>query len=715
MSLHANPGSTPRNQHPSGAPRGRLLRLCQKELRETLRDRRTIITLVMMPLLVYPILSMTLNRFLLSATLGNDPRFIVGLESNEEGQWLKDLIADPDSQPPEAIRLAADERIAEFSFVGPTGDKSLDDILIEKLVDVTVRVSKEAPYRVNIKSLADEPNGINAKRILTERITYFNQRQIERAFANSGKPIPPQISIQLEQEGQSLKPTLLASIVPLVLVLMTITGAVYPAIDLTAGERERGTMEALMASPVPRGLVLLAKYTAVVTVALLTAVANLGSMLATLWAGGLLELLVGKDKPIPWWQFLQIFGLLILFAGFFSAVLLALTSFARSFKEAQAYLIPLMLVSLTPGVLSLMPGVQLTGSLAVVPLLNIILLSREILSGTVTALPMLVAIFSTLCYASAALLIAARLFGSDAVLRGSEISFSAALRRPDERKYVPSLSAAATTLALIFPTYYMVSNGLGHLQDQQISTRLVINAIALAFVFGGIPLFSVWYSKYAPQATYRLNYAHIMTMLGALLLGLGLWTWAHEIFVLGEVLGIQSLDVSKVDQVNQLVSDLRKIPAWLVVATLALTPGIIEELFFRGYLFSALRTQMSPWKSILLSALLFGVFHVLTGRSLLVERFLPTTMLGVALGYVAWRTGSVIPGIVLHVTHNAFLELVAIYRDNLEKWGIGVAEQTHLPWTWVMAGTLIVISGFAIVTFFGRLGSPHESSPSIAN
>src|SRR5690606_27803021 len=110
-------------------------------------------------------------------------------------------------------------------------------------------------------------------------------------------------------------------------------------------------------------------------------------------------LLVGKDQPMPWLQFLQIFGLLILFSGFFSAVLLALTSFARSFKEAQAYLIPLMLLALTPGVLSLMPGVELTGPLAILPLLNIILLSREILAGTYQAVPTIAAIFSTICYA----------------------------------------------------------------------------------------------------------------------------------------------------------------------------------------------------------------------------------------------------------------------------------------------------------------------------
>src|SRR5262249_36557919 len=160
------------------------------------------------------------------------------------------------------------------------------------------------------------------------------------------------------------KTSVLSMIVPLILLLMTITGAVYPAIDLTAGERERGTLEVLMAAPVPRVGLLLAKYVAVLAVALLTALANLGMMTVTILASGLGPLLFGDRGLTPVFV-LSMLGLLLLFALFFAGVLLAVTSFARSFKEAQAYLIPLMLVSLAPGVMALLPGLRLSGLLAV--------------------------------------------------------------------------------------------------------------------------------------------------------------------------------------------------------------------------------------------------------------------------------------------------------------------------------------------------------------
>ena len=702
-SMSQTPNSTvrhPKSRHSTFS--GRLWRLCQKELRETLRDRRTIVTLVLMPLLVYPILSMTLNRFLLSASVSGEPQFIIAIESDREELWLSQLINDPFSEPPKAVRIAAGDEIAEFSSTRLPEGIDLQQGVKDGYADIAVAIKNNPLPTVKIFSAAGNTNSETARRILVERITYFNSQSIVEAYRQSGAPELPQVAIEFDSVGQTTKQSLLASIIPLVLVLMTITGAVYPAIDLTAGERERGTMEALIASPVPRGLVLFAKYVAVVTVALLTAIANLGAMFVTMWASGLMQLLTGEEGGIPWFQFLQIFGLLILFSGFFSAVLLALTSFARSFKEAQAYLIPVMLLSLAPGVLSLLPGVTLTQSLAVVPLLNIILLSREILAGTYATVPAIAAILSTTLYAAAAIGIAARLFGSDAVLRGSEVSFGAAMKRPESIRPRPEISEVAMTVALLFPVYFLVSNVLSKFAPADITMRLALNGLALAVVFGGLPLLAVIYCRDQPKTTYRWHGASFLAIIGSLMIGLGVWTWAHELFIAAEALGVGSLDKSKIAGVEAMLEQLRLASPLLILATLALTPAVIEELCFRGYLFSAIEKRSSPYATIVITSVLFGVFHVLTGNTLLVERFLPTTMLGLILGVIAWRTGSVIPGIILHFTHNAFLELVMIYKDQLQKLGIGVSDQTHLPLLWLLSGSGLVLFGAAMIWIGSR-------------
>jgi ABC-2 type transport system permease protein/sodium transport system permease protein len=237
-------------------------------------------------------------------------------------------------------------------------------------------------------------------RALEIRLKTGHARMRQVAVSHGGRPRPSSFLV----------------LVPLILVLMTITGAVYPAIDLTAGERERGTLEILMAAPVPRLSLLLAKYVAVVAVAMLTALMNLGGMALTVWISDQARErpLFGPDTFSPL-LLLEIFLLLLLFAAFFSAVLLALTSFARSFKEAQAYLIPLMLLALVPGVMSLVPDLHLDGPLVLVPLLNIVLLARDLLLGEASLFAAVFVIASTLVYALAAIVVAALIFGAEAV------------------------------------------------------------------------------------------------------------------------------------------------------------------------------------------------------------------------------------------------------------------------------------------------------------
>jgi ABC-2 type transport system permease protein/sodium transport system permease protein len=216
--------------------------------------------------------------------------------------------------------------------------------------------------------------------------------------------------------------------VPLALILMTIAGAVYPAIDLTAGERERGTLEILVAAPVPRLALLLAKYVAVLTVAMLTATVNLIAMSVTALGTGLGPVIFG-EQGLTLSLVVGAFLLLALFASFFSSVLLALASVARSFKEAQAYLIPLMLVSLVPGLLALLPGLKLEGTLTVAPLLNIVLLGRDLLEGQAHLTAAAVVVVSTFLYALAALALAARIFGAEAVLYSESGGWLSLFRR----------------------------------------------------------------------------------------------------------------------------------------------------------------------------------------------------------------------------------------------------------------------------------------------
>jgi ABC-type Na+ efflux pump permease subunit len=171
----------------------------------------------------------------------------------------------------------------------------------------------------------------------------------------------------------------------------------------------------LMATPVSRVALLAAKYVAVVVVASLTALMNLLMMTLTFFlVGGWMN--VGGGLGLSLDMIPVVLLLVVLFAAFYAAVLLVLSSFARSFKEAQAYVIPLTLVSLVPGLLALMPNLQLGYGLALVPLLNIVLLARDLLSGSGGIGLTLVIIVATVVYGYIALVLASRTFGAEAVL-----------------------------------------------------------------------------------------------------------------------------------------------------------------------------------------------------------------------------------------------------------------------------------------------------------
>ena len=705
---------------------GRLWRLCKKELLETLRDRRTIVTLLLMPLLVYPLLSMALNRFLLSSgTPDQAVEYRIGVATEKEAKDLERIIESDASMPPDAVREASGGRLAEFvvfetdsskndqgKFVSG-GGVSPFTALEQNRIDLAVSVKGDVePFAITITTRAGDDFAASGRRVLVERLQWFRLAAAESKIG--GESASP-VNVTIGEIGEAGSSSILASIIPLVLVLMTITGAVYPAIDLTAGERERGTMEALMASPVSPIAILFAKYIAVISVAMLTAIANLLAMFTTLWVAGLLPMLSGSDS-FPIGQIGWILVLLVLFSAFFSAVLLALTSFARSFKEAQAYLIPVMLLSITPGMLSLVPGVELSGILAVVPLVNIVLLTREVLGGTVQAGPAGAAVISTIFYAAAALSVAARLFGADAVTRSGDSSIMSLFKRPKEKSLVPTPQVAAFVLAILVSIYFVVSNslmkylggfksallsGANALTPEQATTlqvrSMVLSAVALVLVFGLVPLIASVLTKCRLKTTYRIGGFHWLALGGVIVVGASAWVIAHEAFVLADLIGIGGLDEKKVASMKTILDAWTRVPPWLMLLTLAATPAVIEELCFRGFLFSALSRVMKPVQVIVVTAVVFGLFHVVTGNALLVERFVPSTLLGLILGWVAYRTKSVFPGMALHFVHNGLLNLVGHYHKQISWFSQDFDNQSHLPATWIAASTVVVVIGLAMV------------------
>jgi ABC-2 type transport system permease protein/sodium transport system permease protein len=722
---------------PARAAAGRLARLSLKELREILRDRRTIVTLLLMPLLLYPLLSLLFQRFLLTSLQPQEKKtYVLGFVSADEERllvgYLLEAIRIEDARarrpaaaqpqfPPGGIRrlppymegqsphLTA-RYVPEGELAARVADFTIDVAVRARRIEEVPNLAPNLPrIECEILFVKDAASSEEALQYLESRLGLVNDVYLARRLAFTRSVALPGAMVQ--RKGLTAEQSTgisLAAVVPLILILMTITGAVYPAIDLTAGERERGTMEALIAAPVPRFGLLLSKYVAVVTVALLTAAINILAMTITISSVGLGELLFGP-RGLSLAAMLQVFPLLVLFAAFFSAVLLTLTSFARSFKEAQAYLVPLMLLAIGPGLASLIPGIKLEGVWVVAPLVNMVLLARDTLAGTVELMPAAVAVLSTVFYALAALALAARIFGTDAILHGSQGGWADLFRPIRQAVPAASLTSAMFCLALLFPCFFLLSNSLAMLAgDKSLALRLVLSAVITLLLFVGFPLATARWGRVLLGVGFRFRPAGWAAFAGALLLGAALWPLAHEVILVGQMLGLGDLSDAKLDATRRLVEQLREISPAVVLACLALAPAFAEELFFRGFLFQALAERWSPGRVILLTAALFGLFHVVASSALATERFLPSFGMGLVLGWVCHRTGSVLPGMLLHAGHNSLNLMLAHYQPALAKAGWGVQEQEHLPLAWLAAGTAISLAGGACVVLATR---QREATP----
>jgi sodium transport system permease protein len=503
----------------------------------------------------------------------------------------------------------------------------------------------------------------------------------------------------------------LGALVPLILILMTITGAVYPAIDLTAGERERGTLESLMAAPVPRLSILMAKYIAVMSVAMLTAVINLTAMTVTIATTELGPHMFG-DKGLSPQSIVAVLVLLVLFAAFFAAVLLLITSFARSFKEAQAYLIPLMVVSLAPGFMSVMPGLELGPLLSVVPLANMVLLARDVLEGDAPLLWGAVAVLSTILYGGVALALAARVFGSDAILYGSEGSWSDLFRRPRELRPRATISGALTALAIVAPLFVIISGLLHYLQSVNMTAQLLAAAGSTLLLFIVLPLTLARLQGVEVKSGFQLHRTSPLAFFAGAALGLTLWPLAYNSIILCQDLEIATFTtemlLEKRPALVALIEKLRAVPPAVVLLSLAVAPAVGEEFFFRGYLLAALRGILPASAAIVLTAIAFGLFHASVGGLIAVERILSSTLLGLALGWLCWRSASVFPGMVLHVLHNSLMLSLIYFGPQLAQFGWDIEGQRYLPLPLVAVTSVIAAAALIGLTFWlaGKADGP---------
>jgi sodium transport system permease protein len=389
----------------------------RKELTEALRDRRTLISTLLVPLLLFPVLT---------AGLGAAIASLIGKAKEEIPEVM--IIGGSDS--PEVV--AGLQKLSKIKIVPTTPNykEQIGNKEVRAAVDIPANfqsdLTEQRAATVKIYVYEGEmKSGIAAARV-EEYLKNFRDGVVKDRLA--AKNLPTTVLTPFDIKQQNVAPpekvgaTAFGGVIGYMVILLCFTGGMYPGIDLTAGEKERGTMETILSSPISRMHLVLGKFLLVLTASLVTAALSVTSMGISFAVLGHLHAFdqAGNDAAqlqmhIGLATVLSVFVMVLPLAVLFSALIMTIALFAKSYKEAQSYITPIMMLVIIPAVAAMLP-VDLNAKLALVPILNASLLCKELVTGTYHWNYIAIIFFSTCVYAAAALFLAVRMFQREEVL-----------------------------------------------------------------------------------------------------------------------------------------------------------------------------------------------------------------------------------------------------------------------------------------------------------
>ena len=398
----------------------RIIIVAKKELIDFVRDWRTVLAMILVPLLIFPAIFIALPLFLqgeaaeLSSyelTVEVQGEFPEDLSSHLDGRNLiiiqTELMVDGTLSEPgaDADRLNSDDSgevihaILRLREIDSNASQSWNYAILS---DSTDELSLEAMTRTLDAVLTWESDVINAT---------LAQNNLTRDEAFDPIHWDGNQDAADVASGGDLAAMGLAMFIPLVVAMWTATAAIQPSIDLTAGERERGTMEALLCTPAARSDLLFGKWLAVATVA---SVSVLGQMVGLLFA---INFLTGGGLEAPSISTTGVLLLLlsvILFAIFVVAIELAVAVRAHSVREAGSILGPMVLIFIGPTLFAQFVNLQgIESWWFILPVFNITLAMREALMGIYDPVHIFMWVSTSLAYAIGAILWASKQFNRE--------------------------------------------------------------------------------------------------------------------------------------------------------------------------------------------------------------------------------------------------------------------------------------------------------------
>jgi sodium transport system permease protein len=391
-----------------------IITIAKKEFLDTLRDRRTLIMMIVVPVLLFPVLFTVVNRLQTSVMQREQERALeVGLMNLDAHNDLVEFLEEKTGL---SVRHLDD--VDEITALIRQDDLQVGIVIeegftrqVEALQSGKVRVMYSAT-KLTVKDRID--------RILDE---YVNRKMLSRiegqgydaSFIRPVELVPVNVATAQEVMGK-----LAGGLLPYLFVIFCFMGGMYPAIDLFTGEKERKTLETILTTPVSRLEILIGKMTVIVSTGIMSAIlAIVGLFAAFQFSSGMPAMFTEVVADMLNIGFVMLTLLMLLpLTVFFAGVMVPITIYARTFKEAQSMLTPFTFLIIFPAMIGLLPGIELTAVTAIIPIVNISLATKEILAGTIHIPLLILTVVSLFTYASLAVGFCVKWFGNESnVLR----------------------------------------------------------------------------------------------------------------------------------------------------------------------------------------------------------------------------------------------------------------------------------------------------------
>ena len=390
-----------------------IFRIFRKELLDTLRDRRTLMTMLVIPILVFPI---TLNVFVAVSESfeesASSKTMKIGIVGDHNKNYTRQLEQIPAAVGPKKIivfkdsltlRKAIEADRIQLGLIIPTNESTLrarqQTIALNWLLDASEVGRSE---RANLYGSSLQANAEKERlRKLGLRAEQIKPMTIQTINCASDKKMVGQLA---------------GGILPYIFIAFGFIGCMYPAIDLFTGEKERGTLETLLTVPVGRWKILIGKMLVVVSSGMLAANCSLLGLFISIefldldQNKELLEVIHGILTP----YFIgSMLALLLPLVIFFAGLMIPIAIYAKSFKEAQSIITPLNIVMVLPAMVGFFPGIELNLNTTLIPVVNVVLATKELIAGTLS-LPYFLSVFGIMCLlALLSVLISYKQFGKE--------------------------------------------------------------------------------------------------------------------------------------------------------------------------------------------------------------------------------------------------------------------------------------------------------------